>query len=114
MTSKMASYLLTGDIGGTNSRMGLYLVGNATPLSVVIYRNADHLTKREPGIFSRKIIYPFLKQCWENHPNMHPIELSEIVACLAIAAHRLNVGARHRVGSVQWTTPGRAGAPGDL
>jgi len=81
----MASYLLTGDIGGTNSRMGLYLVGNATPLSVVIYRNADHLTKREPGIFSRKIIYPFLKQCWENHPNMHPIELSEIVACLAIA-----------------------------
>jgi len=85
MVANTTSYLLTGDIGGTNSRMGLYLVGNNTPLGVVTYRNHDHLSKREDGIFVRNIIYPFLKHCWETVPNMPPIELSEIIACLAIA-----------------------------
>ncbi len=85
MLPNTTSYLLTGDIGGTNSRMGLYLVGSNTPLGVVTYRNADHLKKKEAGIFTRKIIAPFLKHCWETIPNMEPIELSEIVSCLAIA-----------------------------
>lgn len=77
--------MLTGDIGGTNSRMGLYHVGNDTPLCVVTYRNADCLTKKEDGIFQRNIIYPFLKHIWKTIPHMPPIELTEIVACLAIA-----------------------------
>jgi glucokinase len=85
MIPNATSYLLTGDIGGTNSRMGLYVVGNNTPLAVVTYRNVDHLTKKEDGIFTRKIIMPFLKHCWETVPNMHPIELSDIIACLAVA-----------------------------
>lgn len=85
MPLNTTSYLLTGDIGGTNSRMGLYLVGSNTPLGVVTYRNADHLKKNEKGIFTRNIIAPFLKHCWETIPNMERIELSEIVACLAIA-----------------------------
>lgn len=85
MNPNTTSYLLTGDIGGTNSRMGLYLVGTHTPLGVVTYRNADHLPRKEKGIFTRNIIAPFLKHCWETIPNMEPIELAEIVSCLAIA-----------------------------
>ena len=85
MLPNTTSYLLTGDIGGTNSRMGLYLVGTNTPLGVVTYRNADHLKQKEAGIFTRNIIAPFLKHCWETIPNMESIELSEIIACLAIA-----------------------------
>jgi glucokinase len=81
----MISYLLTGDIGGTNSRMGLYLVGNNTALGVVTYRNAEHLQQKKDGIFTKNIIAPFLKHCWKTIPNMAPIELSEIIACLAIA-----------------------------
>lgn len=81
----VTSYLLTGDIGGTNSRMGLYLVGNNTPLFVKTYRNLDFFTKKEAGIFENNVIGPFLKTCWETVPNMTPIELSEIIACLAIA-----------------------------
>lgn len=83
--SNTSSFLLTGDIGGTNSRMGLYHVGCATPLGVVTYRNMEHLTKKEDGIFQRNIICPFLKHIWETIPNMPPIELSNIIACLAIA-----------------------------
>eukprot|EP00535_Pseudo-nitzschia_heimii_P010832 CAMPEP_0197199246 /NCGR_PEP_ID=MMETSP1423-20130617/33788_1 /TAXON_ID=476441 /ORGANISM="Pseudo-nitzschia heimii, Strain UNC1101" /LENGTH=423 /DNA_ID=CAMNT_0042653101 /DNA_START=108 /DNA_END=1376 /DNA_ORIENTATION=- len=79
------SYLLTGDIGGTNSRMGLYGIGNNTPLGALTYRNADHLKEKEDGIFTRNIIAPFLKHCWETIPGMAPIELSEIIACLAVA-----------------------------
>eukprot|EP00536_Pseudo-nitzschia_multiseries_P011753 jgi/Psemu1/289884/fgenesh1_pg.415_\ len=83
--SKTSSYLLTGDIGGTNSRMGLYRVGEDKPLGVVIYRNLDHLTDKEDGIFQRNIIYPFLKHIWETITDMPRIEESEIIACLAIA-----------------------------
>ena len=81
----VTSYLLTGDIGGTNSRMGLYLVGNNTPLFVKTYRNLECLTKKEVGIFKKNIIGPFLKACWDTVPHLTPIEVSEIIACLAIA-----------------------------
>lgn len=79
------TYLLTGDIGGTNSRMGLYGVGNDTPLGVVTYRNAEHLKQKEEGTFTRNIIAPFLEHCWQTIPGLAPIEVSEIVACLAVA-----------------------------
>lgn len=85
MIPNTTSYLLTGDIGGTNSRMGLYLVGNNTALGVITYRNAEHLQQKEDGIFTKNIIAPFLKHCWKTIPHIAPIELSEIIACLAIA-----------------------------
>ena len=85
MMHNTTCYLLTGDIGGTNSRMGLYSIGVDKPLAVVTYRNAEHITVKEEGIFTRKIIAPFLKHCWEEIPNIAPIELTEIIACLAIA-----------------------------
>lgn len=81
-------YLLTGDIGGTNSRMGLYSVNCNTALCVKTYRNADYITKgnaSQPGIFEKSIIAPFLQHCWETVPHLAPIELTEIIASLAVA-----------------------------
>ena len=80
-------YLLTGDIGGTNSRMGLYPVDSKDPLVVKYYRNQDFLTSQVSGIFENEIIAPFLKHCWEDKKkDLVPLEEGvEIVACLAIA-----------------------------
>jgi glucokinase len=79
------TYLLTGDIGGTNSRMGLYGVEDNIPLVVKYYRNQDFLTKKEDGVFERNIIAPFLQHCWDTNSNLAPLENSQIVSCLAIA-----------------------------
>eukprot|EP00339_Tiarina_fusa_P014194 CAMPEP_0117011258 /NCGR_PEP_ID=MMETSP0472-20121206/9720_1 /TAXON_ID=693140 ORGANISM="Tiarina fusus, Strain LIS" /NCGR_SAMPLE_ID=MMETSP0472 /ASSEMBLY_ACC=CAM_ASM_000603 /LENGTH=407 /DNA_ID=CAMNT_0004714011 /DNA_START=104 /DNA_END=1327 /DNA_ORIENTATION=- len=79
------TYLLTGDIGGTNSRMGLYGIDDDIPLVVKPYRNKDHLTKKEDGIFEKNIIAPFLQHCWETNTNLAALENSQIVACLAVA-----------------------------
>lgn len=79
-------YLLTGDIGGTNSRLGLYDTSCNLPLLVKTYDNEEHLQEGAvDGIFERKIIVPFLKLCWESVSGLAPIELTEIVACLACA-----------------------------
>ncbi|KAG7372025.1 glucokinase [Nitzschia inconspicua] len=81
-------YLLTGDIGGTNSRMGLYSVNCNTPLCIKTYRNAEYITKdnaQQPGVFEKNIMAPFLQHCWDTVPNLAPIELTEIIASLAIA-----------------------------
>jgi glucokinase len=80
------TYLLTGDIGGTNSRMGLYSVDDNIPLAdPVTYRNQDVLASKMDGIFERHVIAPFLQYCWETNINLAPLEDVEIVACLAIA-----------------------------
>jgi glucokinase len=82
------TYLLTGDIGGTNSRMGLYSVNCNTPLCIKTYRNADYITKdkaQQAGLFEKNIMAPFLQHCWDSVPNLAPIELTEIIASLAIA-----------------------------
>ncbi|KAL3905562.1 MAG: hypothetical protein SGILL_009626 [Bacillariaceae sp.] len=82
------AYLLTGDIGGTNSRMGLYSVNSNLPLCVKTYRNADFINKEnagDKGIFEKAIIAPFLQHCWDNVKNLAPIELTEIIASLAVA-----------------------------
>lgn len=78
------TYLLTGDVGGTNSRMGLYSINSSTPLAVKYYRNQDFLQEKSPGVFEKNIIAPFLQHCWEEY-TLAPIEKSEIIACLAIA-----------------------------
>lgn len=79
------TYLLTGDIGGTNSRMGLYSVEDTIPLEVKFYRNQDYLTNKVDGIFERNVIAPFLQYCWENNNKLLPLDQVEIVACFAIA-----------------------------
>ena len=99
-------YLLTGDIGGTNSRMSLYDVkSGATPKVVKYYRNAQHLpeaTLSDPDAFAMRIVVPFLQFCWNNgddqpeqkqHKNakskkpssLAPLTSSAIVACIATA-----------------------------
>lgn len=78
-------YLLTGDIGGTNSRLGLYDISSKIPLHAIIYDNEENLPKAADGIFEKNIIAPFLRSCWEEVPGLAPIELTEIVACLACA-----------------------------
>mmetsp|Transcript_10887 Transcript_10887/g.25979 ORF Transcript_10887/g.25979 Transcript_10887/m.25979 type:complete len:425 (+) Transcript_10887:84-1358(+) len=84
MTSK-TTYLLTGDIGGTNSRMGLYSTGDNIPLMVKTFRNLECLPKKETGIFQTNIIIPFLEECWSTVRHIEPIESSNIVASLAVA-----------------------------
>lgn len=79
------SYLLTGDIGGTNSRMFLSNVEGSKSLVEKTYRNQDHLPDNTEGIFERNIIAPFLEHCWEVNKKLVPLEEAEIVACLAIA-----------------------------
>ena len=82
------AYLLTGDIGGTNSRMGLYSVNCNTALCIKTYRNADVITESNAtskGVFEKNIIAPFLQHCWDTVPNLAPIELTEIIASLAVA-----------------------------
>lgn len=66
--------------------MGLYTVGNDEPLAVKTYSNDEHVQKpKRDGIFEQQIIAPFLEYCWSTVPNIAPIEVSEIVATLAIA-----------------------------
>lgn len=77
-------YLLTGDIGGTNSRMGLYHVAKSEPIFVKIFWNEDHLKEKVNGIFEQNVIAPFLKACWETK-KLAPLEESEIISSLAIA-----------------------------
>jgi len=81
----MTTYLLTGDVGGTNSRMGLYSVEDRIPLVVKYYRNQDYMSEKQDGIFEKKIIAPFLQHCWETNLKLAPLDEVEIIACLAIA-----------------------------
>jgi glucokinase len=86
MMTTLRPYLLTADVGGTNSRMCLYSIDdNTKPLAVKYYRNEECLKKKEDGIFERNVIAPFLKYCWDTNDSMLPLSEVEIIACLAIA-----------------------------
>lgn len=90
-------YLLTGDIGGTNSRMALYDAaerdcGHDKPLVEKYYRNAEHIPtdcNDDPEIFPQKIIIPFLKFCWEENEGSKDTLAAfcdvQILATLAVA-----------------------------
>ncbi len=84
-----SSYLLTGGIGGTNSRMRLYDTVNPKALVEIDYQNQDALptSERTEGAFERLIVDPFLEYCWEflNLEESTPIENCEIIAVLACA-----------------------------
>lgn len=83
------TYLLTGDIGGTNSRMSLYATCDSCdrddPLVVELYRNAQHLPENCRGddtCFQKHIVIPFLELCWKR---ADLVDDCHIVACFAIA-----------------------------
>ena len=70
----MKCYLLTGDVGGTNSRMSLYDASQplgAKPLVVKNFRNAQYIPVTaencdDDTLFSKHIILPFLQYCWSD------------------------------------------------
>ncbi|KAL3916719.1 MAG: hypothetical protein SGARI_007895, partial [Bacillariaceae sp.] len=88
-------YLVAGDIGGTNSRLGLYSTtvkdedGMPAQLFYKEYKNQEHLTNQggngdDPETaFERRILAPFLKECWEDHADL--LKDAELVVCLAVA-----------------------------
>lgn len=83
-------YFLTGDIGGTNSRMFLYDSSKSQPLAFRLFRNQDFLPTDCYGddtIFQRNIIIPFLEECWAEQEKYNLLDLDqvEIRAVLAVA-----------------------------
>lgn len=81
---------MTGDVGGTNSRMSLYDCKSTEPKVVNHYRNAVHLPEDrllDPNAFPKNIIEPFLELCFNDAAKngLESIENSEIVACIATA-----------------------------
>jgi glucokinase len=92
-------YLLTGDIGGTNSRMRLYATGSHIALAETDYRNEEALIEKHDGAFEEYIVAPFLQECWRTVKNLSSIERADIIACFACAgpvrnnaAHLSNLG----------------------
>jgi glucokinase len=96
MASKKTIYLLTGDIGGTNSRMSLYDVNSDcnrdAPVLVKTYRNAEHIPedsrREQPDCFPTNIVIPFLKYCFDECKDKLPTPLNgtvEILSTLAVA-----------------------------
>ena len=84
-------YLLTGDVGGTNSRMSLYKLKEETPVVVKTYRNATSIPKDKlghPNVFIDYIVQPFLDFCWNEQTDCRLIDdpsYVTIVACIASA-----------------------------
>jgi glucokinase len=91
-TNSTTMYLLTGDIGGTNSRMALYDVSSpvAPPLVERTFRNFEHIPSDrycDPNVFASCIIVPFLEYCWEQQTavTLEPLSRVCILATLATA-----------------------------
>lgn len=84
--TKAKVYLLTGDIGGTNSRMSLYDLRSTSPKVYQEYRNEKYIPKvkrQEHDAFPTRIIVPFLEHCWKEL-GLETVNV-EIVACIATA-----------------------------
>lgn len=103
------TYLLAGDIGGTNSRLSLYdphhcePSGSAdppAPLHTNTFRNSEALKHGDGDLtFALDVILPFLTECFEDKGIP---ERSHIVACFAVAgpvnqnrAQMTNIGGDH-------------------
>ena len=103
------TYLLAGDIGGTNSRLSLYdphhcePSGSAdppAPLYTNTFRNNEALQHGDGDLtFALDVILPFLTECFEDKGIP---ERSHIVACFAVAgpvnqnrAQMTNIGGDH-------------------
>ena len=99
----MQYYFLTGDIGGTNSRMAFYdaQCNQCTPILEKHYRNAEHILPEnynDPKIFINQIIIPFLKYCFDQMKNTSEAASQnnysesniQIIATFAVAGMVLN------------------------
>lgn len=83
-------YFLTGDIGGTNSRMFLYDSNKSQPLAFRLFRNQDFIPTDcygDDSVFQRNIVVPFLEHCWAEQEQHNLLDLNqvEIRAVLAVA-----------------------------
>lgn len=83
------TFLLAGDIGGTNSRFALHLPGKKDPLLVHIYPNEEAL--KESKSYHHATLKPFFEKClqevedWMGCSEEEMKEKVQVVACLAVA-----------------------------
>lgn len=84
------TYIIAGDIGGTNSRFALHLSGQKDPLLVHVYSNEDSL-KKTTTTFHHATLKPFLQKClaeveaWKALGEKEVLSKIQVVACLATA-----------------------------
>jgi len=90
MAIEMMTYILAGDIGGTNSRFALHRPGQSEPLLVHIYANEEAL--KTASDYQHATIKPYLEKCLEEVEEWKSIgsvdallSQVQVVACLAIA-----------------------------
>ena len=83
------TFLVAGDIGGTNSRFALHLPGKKEPLLTHIYRNEEAL--QDSKSYHHATLKPFFERCLaevEQWMGLSEEELTskvQVVACLAVA-----------------------------
>jgi glucokinase len=88
-TVSKTTFLVAGDIGGTNSRFALHLPGKKEPLLVHIYPNEEAL--KESKSYHHATLKPFFEKCLEEVEHWMGCSEEEmkakvqVVACLAVA-----------------------------
>lgn len=94
--SKKTTYIVAGDIGGTNSRFALHTPGASEPLLVHVYSNEEALggngsDDEDPKSYHHATLRPFFEKALaevEAFAHMDDeafVEGVQIVACLATA-----------------------------
>ena len=87
------TYIIAGDIGGTNSRFALHLTAQSEPLLVHVYSNEEALkTMSSDEYYHHATLKPFLEKCladvdqWKSMGGEDALlSQVQVVACLAIA-----------------------------
>jgi len=82
-STKDKTFILTGDVGGTNSRLSLYPLHSSEPIAVHKFLNETQIPKdkrSQPSAYLNSIIIPFLRDYWTNRPS-NPT----VLACFAVA-----------------------------
>jgi len=83
------TFLVAGDIGGTNSRFALHLPGKKEPLLTHIYRNEEAL--QDSKSYHHATLKPFFERClaeveqWMGLSEEEMTSKVQVVACLAVA-----------------------------
>eukprot|EP00578_Thalassiosira_sp_NH16_P026998 CAMPEP_0181103042 /NCGR_PEP_ID=MMETSP1071-20121207/14649_1 /TAXON_ID=35127 /ORGANISM="Thalassiosira sp., Strain NH16" /LENGTH=376 /DNA_ID=CAMNT_0023186079 /DNA_START=180 /DNA_END=1310 /DNA_ORIENTATION=- len=83
------TYIIAGDIGGTNSRFSLHLPGKSESLLVHIYSNEE--TVKDAPTYHHVTLKPYLEKClaevedWKAMGEDELLSQVQIVACLATA-----------------------------
>ena len=80
-------FIITGDIGGTNSRMRCYNSDGSKEICKHDFRNEEHIPRKENEIFERRILVPFLETCRQAiyADSQNVFDHCELVVCLAVA-----------------------------